>query len=167
MAQPSRKVIVPQGISAIRVPVPWTVSRHSLNEHETPGSKSGGWVAGVLQSWFPPFVPRQPSTCQPGHTWLPGSSSFLTTSTRPSHCRRKRARAQEEGTGDLLRAVAAEAQRGAPPKSARGRAPLACAAAERRMAMREAGTWEIGSMRHSGTNTRLRLGPPGWCDTGG
>ena len=44
---------------------------------------------------------------------------------------------------------------------------LSRAAAERRMAMREAGTWEVGSIRHSGTNTRLRLGPPGWCDTGG
>ena len=42
--------IWPKGIWTIWVSVPWTVSRHSLNEHETPGSKSGGWVAGALQS---------------------------------------------------------------------------------------------------------------------
>ena len=81
---------------------------------------------------------------------------------------RQRTRTQEEGTGDLLRTVAAEAQRGAPPENLREAERLSRAAAERRradeIAMREAGT---DGCRYLGASTRLRLGPPGWCDTGG
>ena len=57
MAQPSRRAIVPQGISVIWVSVPCTLFRQSLNEHETPGCKSASHGCRGVAELVPTFCP--------------------------------------------------------------------------------------------------------------
>ena len=222
MAQPSRRAIVPQGISVIWVLVPCTLFRQSLNEHETPGCKSASHGCRGVAELVPTFCPSttvnmstgprmvarvveflddqhetvtlQAETRTPRRRQL--SASFKRVRTPPgelpparrlrlkaesSACSRATCRLDPEKHGEYLVNERARKKKGQaifygpwPQKPSEVRLQnlreaerLSRAAAERRMAMREAGTWEVGSIRHSGTNTRLRLGPPGWCDTGG